>query len=112
MPKTKCATCGRICWTCRKCQNRTFCEFCNTCNLHGQDDPTAEMIRAPRPESGRIFVVQVSFFTRRGWSETFEVRVRSKGLAGAIWRGVRQARREHLKPRTRVKQARVVAIAA
>ena len=112
MPKTKCVTCGRICGTCRKCQNRTFCEFCNTCNLHGQDDPTPDMIRAPRPEPGRMFVVHVAFFTRLGWSQTFEVRVRSKGLAGAIWRGVRQARREHLKPRTRVKQARVVAIAA
>ena len=112
MPMTKCTTCGRVCWTCGKCRNRTYCEFCNSCNLHGQDDPTPEMIRPPREARGRMFLVQVAFLTRRGWSETFEVRVRAKGLAGAIWNGVRQARREHLKKRTRVQQARVTAIGA
>jgi hypothetical protein len=60
----------------------------------------------------RQWLVQVAFFTRRGWSDTFEVRVRAKGLAGALWHGVRKARREHLKPRTQVKQARVTAVAA
>jgi hypothetical protein len=33
-------------------------------------------------------------------------------LAGAIWKGVRQARREHLKPRTHVRQAKVAVAAA
>lgn len=73
-----------------------------------QRDEYSPTLRSP----GSDHRVQVSFFTRRGWFETFEVRVRSKGLAVAIWRGVRQARRDNLNPRTRVKQARVVAIAA
>ena len=109
---TKCNACGRQCWSCKACNNRTYCEFCNGCNLHGQDAPAPEMIRPPREPRGRQFVVTVAFFTRRGWTTDHEVRVRSKGLAGAIWKGVRQARREQLKPGTRVKQARVSAIAA
>jgi hypothetical protein len=109
---TKCTVCGRRCWNCRKCNNRTYCDFCNACNLHGQDEPDPDMIRPPREQRGRLFLVQVSFETTRGWSRTFEVRVRSQGLAGAIWKGVREARREHLRPRTRVKQARVSAVAA
>ena len=122
MPKTKCVDCGRICWNCRKCHNRTYCEFCNSCNLHGQDEPTPEMIRPPRDPGGptfaeasagkRLFLVQVAFFTRRGWSDTFDVRVRAKGMAGAIWQGVRQARREQLKARTHVRQVRVTAAGA
>ena len=109
---TKCNTCGRQCWTCKACNNRTYCEFCNSCNLHGQEAPAPEMIRPPREPRGRQFVVTVAFFTKRGWTTDYEVRVRSKGLAGAIWKGVRQARRAQLKPGTRVKQARVSAIAA
>ena len=111
-PKSKCTICGRQCWTCRACNNRTYCEFCNHCNLHGQEPPPPEMIRPPRQERGRLFVVTVAFLTRRGWSADHQVRVRSAGLAGAIWKGVRTARREHLAPRTRVKQARVSAVAA
>ena len=109
---TKCNTCGRQSWTCKACNNRTYCEFCNSCNLHGQEPPAPEMIRPPREPRGRQFVVTVAFFTKRGWTTDYEVRVRSGGLAGAIWKGVRQARREQLKPGTRVKQARVSAIAA
>jgi hypothetical protein len=109
---TKCNTCGRQCWTCKACNNRTYCEFCNSCNLHGQEAPAPEMIRPPREPAGRQFVVTVAFFTKRGWTTDYEVRVRSKGLAGAIWKGVRQVRRERLKLGTRVKQARVSAIPA
>ena len=112
MARAKCTTCGRICWTCRRCHNRTCCEFCNRCNLHGQDESAQEMIRDPAAHAdrrARQWIVQVAFFTRRGWSESYEVRVRAKGLAGAVWHGVRQARREHLKPRTQVRQARVTA---
>ena len=112
MPKTKCTNCGRVCWTCQKCGNRTYCEFCNSCNLHGQDDPAPEMIAAPREPRGRMFLVQVSFLTRKGWSATFDIRVKSPGIAGAIWKGVRQARRQHLAPRTHVKQVRITAVAA
>jgi hypothetical protein len=110
MRMTKCETCGRQCWTCPKCRHRSYCEFCNSCNLHGQHEPAPDMIASPRQRTGRLFVVQVDFLTRKGWSATFTVRVNAKGLAGAIWTGVRQARREHLKPRTRVSQARVVAV--
>jgi hypothetical protein len=110
--RTKCTICGRQCWTCRACNNRTYCEFCNSCNLHRQDSPADEMIRPPRERRGRLFVVTVSFFTSRGWSASYDVRVRSQGLAGAIWKGVRQARREHMKSRTRVRQARVTAVGA
>ena len=45
-------------------------------------------------------------------TDTFDVRVRAKGMAGAIWQGVRQARRDNLKPRTHVRQVRVTAVAA
>ena len=40
---SKCIKCGRPCWTCRACNNRTYCEFCNHCNLHGQEPPPPEM---------------------------------------------------------------------
>ena len=62
---TKCITCGRQCWICRACNNRTYCEFCNSCNLHGQELPAPEMIRLPRGERGRLFVVTVAFLTDR-----------------------------------------------
>ena len=112
MPKSKRTICGRQCWTCRACNNRTYCEFCNHCNLHGQEPPPADVIRPPRQELGRLFVVSVTFLTRRGWSATYDIRVRSQGLANAIWKGVREARRTHLARGTRVKQARVSAVAA
>jgi len=83
-PQAKCTVCGRRCWTCRACNNRTYCEFCNSCNLHGQEPPAAEMIRPPREPRGRLFVVSVAFLTTRGWSESYDVRVKSKGLAGAL----------------------------
>ena len=106
----KCTTCDRWCRTCGKCHHRTYCEFCNACNLHGQDAPEPAMVRAPRPETGRLFLVQVSFLTRRGWSPTVDVRVRSKGLAGALWKGVREARRAQLKRGTRVTQAKAIVV--
>jgi hypothetical protein len=111
-PKAKCIICGRRCWTCRACNNRAYCDFCNSCNLHGQEPPAPEMIRPPREPGGRLFVVSVAFLTTRGWSQCYDVRVKSKGLAGALSKGVRQARRDHLPPRTRVRQARVSAVAA
>ena len=108
----KCTTCGRVTWTCPQCYQRTFCEFCNSCNVHGQEAPAPEMIQPPREKQGRLFIVQVAFFTRRGWTDDFEVRVRARGLAGAVWRGVREARRTHVKRGTHVRQTRVTAIAA
>jgi len=110
--KSKCITCGRQCWTCRACNNRTYCEFCNTCNLHGQDEPAPELIRPPREPRGRQFVVQVTFLTARGWTATVDVRVRSQGIAGAIWKGVREARRTNLKRGTRVRQVRATVLPA
>jgi hypothetical protein len=70
------------------------------------------MIRPPRDPRGRLFVVQVAFLTARGWTATFDVRVHSQGVAGAIWKGVRDARRTNLKRGTRVRQARVTALPA
>jgi hypothetical protein len=75
-------------------------------------EPSPEQIRPAREPRSRLFVMQVAFLTRRGWSDTFDVRVRTQGLAGAIWQGVRQARREHLVSGTRVLQAKVTAFAA
>ena len=109
---TKCTTCGRVTWRCRQCNHRAFCEFCNSCNLHGQDAPQPETIRELPARKGRLFVVQIAFLTRRGWTEAYEVRVTARGLAGAVWHGVRQARRTHLKRGTHVRQTRVLAIAA
>ena len=77
--KSKCTTCGRQCWTCRACNNRTYCEFCNSCTLHGQEPPAPEMIRPPRGERGRLFAVTVAFLTSRGWSATYDIRVRREG---------------------------------
>ena len=109
--KRLCERCGRRTSTCSKCHHRSYCYFCNNCSLHGQDDPSPEMIRQ-RDDRRRQWVVQVAFLTRRGWSDPYDVRVRARGMAGAIWHGVRQARREHLKARTRVQQARVVVFPA
>lgn len=109
---TKCSTCGRVCWACRKCNHRTYCEFCNACTLHGQEEPAAGMVRPPRTGGGRLFVVGVAFLTRRGWSRTYDVRVRSQGITGALWKGVREARRTHLPPRTQVRQVRATAVRA
>ena len=112
MPTSKCTICGRQCWTCRKCNNRTYCEFCNSCNLHGQDEPAPHTIRPPRGPGGRLFLVQVAFETARGWTTTFDIRVRSKGVAGAAWKGLREARRTHLKRGTRVSQVRLTVLRA
>ena len=62
---TKCNTCGRQSWTCKACNNRTYCEFCNHCNLHGQEAPAPEMIR---PRAGWPAV-------RRDGSVLFEARL-------------------------------------
>ena len=94
---SKCTICGRQCWTCRACNNRTYCEFCNHCNLHGQEPPAPEMIRPPRQERGRLFVVTVAFLTRRGWSGDHRSVCGRQGLQvrsgracaprdGSIWR--------------------------
>jgi hypothetical protein len=70
------------------------------------------MIRELPAPKGRLFVVQVAFLTRHGWTDAYVVRVTARGLAGAVWRGMRQARRTHLKRGTHVRQTRILAIAA
>jgi hypothetical protein len=117
MTKTRrCGGCGRFTTACPKCHHRSYCYYCNSCVLHGQDEPSAELVQQGREieerRCGRQWLVQVAFLTRNGWSNTFDVRVRAKGLAGAMWHGVREARRQHLPPRTVVRQARATIIAA
>ena len=112
MPKTKCVDCGRICWNCRKCHNRTYCEFCNSLQPARpgradtrDDSPPSGARRTAVPGAGLVL-------HQTGMVGQFDVKVRAKGMAGAIWQGVRQARRENLKPRTHVRQVRVTALTA
>ena len=85
---SKCTICGRQCWTCRACNNRTYCEFCNHCNLHGQEPPAPEI--SGRRAGARTAVRGHGRVPDEAWLERgVSVRVRSAGLAGAIWKGVR-----------------------
>jgi hypothetical protein len=59
----------------------------------------------------RLWLVRVSFLTRRGWTPEREVRVRAAALTGATMLGVREARRQSLVRGTRVGQARVSIVA-
>jgi hypothetical protein len=52
-----------------------------------------------------MFLVEVKFFVRNRWIESGQLRVKAMGTGGAAALGIRQARREHLKPRTRLAQA-------
>jgi hypothetical protein len=65
---------------------------------------------AAREARKRMWIVRVTFLTSKSWAIEREVRVRAAGLTGAVMQGVRQARREALPPRTRVRQAAVKAI--
>jgi late competence protein required for DNA uptake (superfamily II DNA/RNA helicase) len=112
----RCGGCGRFHTNCARCHHRSYCYYCNQCALHGQEEPSAELLAAGIAKSdrqlGRQWLVQVSFLTRRGWSGQVDVRVRAKGLAGATWHGVREARRQHLPRRTVVRQVKVLVIPA
>ena len=59
----------------------------------------------------RTWVVSISMFVKNRWIESGEFRVRSKGAAGAAALALRQAKRDHLKPRTRIGQFRLSIVA-
>jgi hypothetical protein len=65
---------------------------------------------ARREERKRLWVVTVSFLTRRGWSPEQQVRVRAGAFTGAAMRGIREARRCALPPKTRIAQARLTVL--
>jgi hypothetical protein len=67
---------------------------------------------AARDARRKLFLVRVAFLTRTGWTSDVEVRVRAQSMTGAAMRGVQQARKAALRPRTRVSQARIMVIAA
>jgi len=92
---------------CRDCHHPAHqgdCAFCG-CARYVPVDLEA------REKRKRLWIVEVSFLVRRGWTDTFELRVRALGLTGAVAKGVREARRTHLPRGTRVQQVRVGAIA-
>lgn len=62
---------------------------------------------AAREARKRLWLVRAAFFTGRGWTADVEVRVRAQTMTGAAMRGVQQARKQALKPRARVEQARL-----
>jgi hypothetical protein len=63
--------------------------------------------RAAREARKRTWVVEVRMFVRNRWIETGEFRVRAMAASGAAALAVRQARREHLRPYTRVARIEV-----
>jgi hypothetical protein len=66
--------------------------------------------RPPRDEARlRTWIVTGAFFVKNRWLEA-EVRVKAGGLVGAITKGVREAKRQALKPRTRVAQTKVTVV--
>lgn len=69
------------------------------------------MDRAAREARRRQFLVRAAFLVRGGWTRDVEVRVRAQTMTGAAMRGVQEARKLALRPRTRVNEARLVVIA-
>ena len=66
--------------------------------------------RDARAARKRTWVVSVSLFVKNRWIESCEFRVRSIGVANAAALALRQAKRECLKPRTRVAQYRIAIV--
>ena len=95
--------------TCRHCHHPEHHADCakNDCGcVHFEPvDPAAREARK------RLWVVKAAFLTRHGWTTDVEVRVRAQTMTGAAMRGVQQARKQALKPRTRVAQARLTVVA-
>jgi len=59
---------------------------------------------AAREARKRMWLVEVRVFVKNRWVESGELRIRAGSATGAAALGVREARRLHLKPRTRVEQ--------
>lgn len=66
---------------------------------------------AKREARLRGWLVDVQFLTRKGWVRAAPQRVRAAGHAGAAMKGVREAKRASLRPRTRVEQVKVTVTA-
>jgi hypothetical protein len=60
--------------------------------------------REARERRKRTWLVEVRMFVKNRWIESGQLRVKAGSAAGAAAVAVRQARREQLKPRTRVGQ--------
>ena len=65
---------------------------------------------AAREARKRTFLVEVKFFVRNRWIESGQLRVKAMAAGGAAAIGMRQAKREHLKPQTRVAQTVVTVV--
>ncbi len=63
--------------------------------------------REAREARKRTWLVQVSMFVKNRWVDSGQFKVKSQGAAGAAALALRQAKREHLKPRTRVAQFKI-----
>lgn len=60
--------------------------------------------RQAREARKRTWIVRVRMLVKNRWIESGDFKVRSMGAANASALALRQARREHLKPRARVAQ--------
>jgi hypothetical protein len=60
--------------------------------------------QAAREKHRRFWLVEVSMFVRNRWVEGPALRVRAGGAGGAAATAIREARRQRLRPRTRVAQ--------
>ena len=96
---------------------------CSSCGHHqdAHDPTTGDCIqcgcirltlpdKAAREARLRTWIVNAEFFVKNRWIAK-EVRVKAMGHGGAAMKGVREAKRLALKPRTRVQQIRITLIA-
>jgi hypothetical protein len=66
--------------------------------------------RAPRDlEKLRTWIVTAAFLVKNRWIEK-EVRVKAGGLVGALTKGVREAKLQVVKPRTRILQTKATLV--
>jgi hypothetical protein len=90
---------------CASCKHKAHpgvdCPECGCCHY---EDRT--VLREGRQ---RLWLVTAAFFVRNRWIER-EVRVKAGGQGGAALKGLRLAKREALKPRTRVEQVKLTLI--
>ena len=66
--------------------------------------------REAREARKRTWLVEVSMFVKNRWVESGQFRVRSQGAAGAAMAALRQAKRDHLRPRTRVAKFKIAIV--